>query len=417
MLRFRTSLALGAATLAASILAPLPAGALVSASERPIASPVFAAKAAAFGSSLSGNDTMNSGPSAPAYVCTAKGRRVSENFLAATSYDAPITVRGLNSRTATSKSESGLPVVRSVSRAAGIDLGDGALSIGAIEAIARVEALPGGGFEQTATTSIGSLEVDGLPLDLPLPVQELEGYQVIPVPGVGTVELNIQRKFKPSEAGAGARAIAVKITMTDGSVLRVGRANASLVPDFPTVVNGRAYALNASLLDGLVQVGDVAAQPLPCQGTDGEFRTNRTTGINIPGVLNTGEAYGNAVTKTNNGNLTARTASGIAMVNLGDGQVILEGVRAVADVTKFQNGTYRFRNDDTKISRLVVGGEEVPVPEDGESMEIPGLGSLQFNVVTERRGGYQVIAALLTLLDESGATIEVPIGVASAYIR
>ena len=50
------------------------------------------------------------------------------------------------------------------------------------------------------------------------------------------------------------------------------------------VMGGSGWAADADLVGGTTHIGDIVPQQLPCQGTDGQTRTNALASATVPGV-------------------------------------------------------------------------------------------------------------------------------------
>ena len=94
----------------------------------------------------------------------------------------------------------------------------------------------------------------------------------------------------------------------------------------------------------------------------------------------------------------------IAKVDLGGGQLVITGIQARANVERTREGV-RFDSKGTKFLTATVNGTEHSFNElDG--LSIPGLVEIETGVVTEMDSGLDVVAVRLTLLDGSGAVID-----------
>ena len=94
----------------------------------------------------------------------------------------------------------------------------------------------------------------------------------------------------------------------------------------------------------------------------------------------------------------------IARIDLGGGQLVITGIQARANVERTPEGV-TFDSKGTKFLAATVNGTEYSFPElDGIS--IPGLVEIETGVVEELPSGLDVVAVRLTLLDGSGAVID-----------
>ena len=68
----------------------------------------------------------------------------------------------------------------------------------------------------------------------------------------------------------------------DDSLVGIGRSWARINRDLPgALMGGYGYGADTVLLDGVVKVGRLGAQPLPCNGTEGEIYTAPTAAIDF----------------------------------------------------------------------------------------------------------------------------------------
>lgn len=182
-------------------------------------------------------------------------------------------------------------------------------------------------------------------------------------------------------------------------------------------MSGYAAGLKGKVLntgdDTIVTLGRTPVKDLPCEGTGGEVKGLSTVGVNIPGAINVGAANAH-VFGVQAGRRRARawTEASIANVSLGAGQLVIEGIEARATVIRRPGKLIR-RATGTFLS-LTANGEPMEFPDTGV-IEIPGVLKIEQNVTREVRGGLEVIALQITLLDGTGAVID--LGIARTQIK
>ena len=94
----------------------------------------------------------------------------------------------------------------------------------------------------------------------------------------------------------------------------------------------------------------------------------------------------------------------VASIDLGGGQLVITGIQGRANVVRTRDGV-KADTRGTKFLTATVNGEEYSFPElDG--LSIPGLVKIETGVVTKHKSGIEVVAVRLTLLDGSGAVID-----------
>jgi len=104
----------------------------------------------------------------------------------------------------------------------------------------------------------------------------------------------------------------------------------------------------------------------------------------------------------------------VAGVNLGGGQLVIDAIVGKAKVIRKSKGGLVTSTAGTTVGSITVNGEPQELPID-QPIEIPGLAKIEPKVVTKVAGGIKVVALRITLLDGTGAVID--LGVAKASIR
>ncbi len=110
------------------------------------------------------------------------------------------------------------------------------------------------------------------------------------------------------------------------------------------------------------------------------------------------------------GEQSARKASGferaaIKEATFGGGAVVVRGIVASANVWR-EGSKVRRNTDGTAIGSITANGEEQDIPDPGETLEIPGVATFQTVITDRTRNGISVTALRVTLLDGTGAVID-----------
>ena len=135
-------------------------------------------------------------------------------------------------------------------------------------------------------------------------------------------------------------------------------------------------------------------------------------GVNIPPLLQVSGLFAGVQGAQNNKKGTATAAAHVATVNIGNGQLVINGIRGVATVTR--NGSKVTRSTaGTKVLEVLVNGTPTSIPL--EQLDLPGLVELEENIVKETSNGLTVVALRIHLLDGSLAVID--LGTASVGIK
>lgn len=247
------------------------------------------------------------------------------------------------------------------------------------------------------------------------------------IPGLGVLSLggkhNVVRARSATANASALRAVLYGADTVAGGgddiFVLLGKSRASVRKDqVAGIFGGRAVPAEASLLGDVVRVGRVNDTPLPCEGTAGKVREASTAGGNLLdlGAVDLGalraRTYGLA---RKNRSAKAWTEGSVASLDLG-GVIELTGVRGRATVTTNRAGRITGRSTrGTQIASLKINGDERGIPKPGQSIEVPEVAKLTFFVTDKSKRGVEVTAVRATLLDGSGAVID--LGEARTFIK
>lgn len=419
--------ALAALTLAASGLAvaisPADAARSVDSSATATAAPT-AAKVGAktnFGMVASGYGTRVKGGQIPAasgttaYTstgCTTRTGKSNSNTEAGVDLQGLGTVGAVDTQLYTEKVDGQIAAVSKHAVAnIGLNLGAGtSLSIRAIESTSRAYH-DKTGFHATTESNIGKLvlTVAGVPMTLPIPTPN----QPIEIPGLLRISIS-KSVIKEGANGASARAKAVQIDVlaTDSSI-KVASSYASIEDG---VLRGRlggsANTTRISVLGDLISSGPTLQTLMPCSGTDGKVRTKSAAALDLAGQIVLG-----AATSSQMGKQTKTRAFGFEQAQVASltlGPVTIKAITGRVNASRGPGGL-QVNSNGTSLGSIVYNGEEQAIPDPGQSLEIPGLVKITPNLVEKIKNGLHVVALQLTLLDGSGAVIN--IGEAQMRIR
>jgi hypothetical protein len=278
----------------------------------------------------------------------------------------------------------------------------GSLSINAVtsRATASHDAT---GFHASTTTHLGGLSFTppiGPAQSFPLPTPN----KPITIPGLATIYAG-QSTTRHSGAGATADAYALRVdVIPTGTSLRVAHSRAELASGMTAgVFKGHANATRVvTALGDIVKSGPNPLESMPCQGTNGKLREKALADVNLGGALVVKGASARV-----KGNQRAHQAWGmaraeVARVNVGD-QLVIDGIVGKVTVTR-KNGHLTRSTKGSQLATVTLAGQTQTFPKTGV-LEIPGIAKLERNVVKKQAGGESVIALRITLLDGSGAVI------------
>ncbi len=381
----------------------------------------FGLHAMGYGTAVKGGDIpLASGATGFAHItCTTLAGLNRSNGVANVELPGLGTVDALDTKVATIKKGR---TVTSVSRhaLAGITLLEtalGSLSLGAVTSSVRVWH-NASGFHSEVDTKVAGIVLTppgGEPevIAIPTPGTPIE------IPGLLRITLGETKVVKKEHSiFARAQGLLVEILPTKTKV-KVSLSRARMTDEVVnSIMSGYAAGLKGKVLntgdDTIVTLGRTPVKDLPCEGTGGEVKGLSTVGVDIPGAINVGAANAH-VFGVQNGRRRARawTEASIAHVELGAGQLIIEGIKARANVIRRPGKLIRNTNGSSFLT-ITADGEPQTIPDTGV-LEIPGILKIEQNVTTLVRGGIEVIALQITLLDGTGAVID--LGVARAQVK
>lgn len=398
----------------------------------------FGLQATAYGTSVHGGDLpATSGKSAMSWIsCTRKaGLKASNHVAEANLGDGAIRVGAVTSANRTWKNSNGVHV-GSTNEIASVTIGDpdaleGALEIKSLKTNAHAWHNGKGYHAKTKTTGFlvataGTLPIETDIKDLPLVQLPGEKFRVplpdsgqyLTIPGVVTLTSDWTHNRATNTFGhASVNGLRVDLEASDSMVI-VGRAWGRISGDVRAgVMGGRAFGSQASLLDGTATSGQSAVKPLPCPGTGGVWKSRSTASVTIPATASLGvtrsEVYGKQNT---NRSAAAKTRSTVASATLGDGDVVLEAIKAQANVHKSRTGKLTKNGKGTSPGTITINGNTTALPING-TYDLGALGTIDTNEVTRSKRGIRVTAVKVTLLNGTAADSVLLLGNAWTTIK
>lgn len=398
-----TILALAAAGSFA--FAPAQASTVSSTSAKPQATH-FALQASGFGTRVRGGQIpAGSGSSAFQYIgCTNKAGLDRENHEAEENIPGLGTASEVKTRVwTTTKGDD----VSSWSRnsIAKIVIGDNPLGSLEIDGITSVSHAfhDNKGFHAETVADIASIvftPAGGQPQAqaIPTPGQPLE------IPGVATITIGRSlKKTTGSSALAASTVIDIDATLS-GSRIRVAQTRAVVQGGIKSgIFSGFGSATQGEAADGTVTTGHTPYLVMPCQGTQGKLRSRSLASVTPDDNL---ALHGLRVTEKSQ--QTGHSANGyvksqVAGLSLGGDQLVIEAIVGQANVKRVGHKLTR-NTKGTSIGTITANGQEQTFP-DTDTLTIPGVAMLERNVVKKFKRGIYVIGLRITLLDGSGAIL------------
>lgn len=325
------------------------------------------------------------------------------------------TLSGVRTRVWTTQRH-GVTTSHSTHRIAALTLASGGLGSLSIEAItSRARAFHDArGFHTATATGIGAIRFTppaGPPQSFPAPTPD----RPVEIPGLATISLGKHHEVHDARnASADAFALRVDVIPT-GTSVKVAYSHAELHAGL-TFGMFRGHSNASRVVHALTTVVHSGPNPLtvmPCQGTYGVPARKAIAGLDLGGQL--------VVRGLTSGESAAQTAhrahgyerAAVARVDLGGGRLVVDGVVGKVTVTRTSHGLVR-STKGTRLGSITADGKAVSFPRTGV-LEIPGLVKLERHVVTRSASGIKVVALRVTLLDGTGAVVN--LGEAELQIR
>jgi hypothetical protein len=186
--------------------------------------------------------------------------------------------------------------------------------------------------------------------------------------------------------------------------VKVAHSHASIGDGLTSgIFRGHANATRVvTALTGLAHSGPQPLMLMSCLGTGG-----RRIGKSIAAADLGGQLVVKGLSSTQRASQEPRghgfERASIARINLGRGQLVVNGIVGRATVRQTAHGIVRSATG-TRLGSITAGGQTVTFPPTGV-LEIPGVARLEQRVVSRTANGIKVVALRITLLDGSGAVI------------
>ena len=250
-------------------------------------------------------------------------------------------------------------------------------------------------------------------------VIEASGKDGITIPGLGTIYMAGKENKRTSSTLGMASAYGIRVKLDNGSRVDIGRAWARIQKAHPAgVFAGNAYGLEAVVGQGVVGLGRTPYQPLPCTGTEGEWRSNVLAEAPRNPQLNAGLLKAETYGKPNgDGSAVARARASVADLKLGGGALEIKGVVGQVNIFQDPEGNIVRRTlEGTSVRSIVANGQSQEIPDPGQTIEIPGVAKITASVQKELGArGLMVHALRVEMLDGSGLVLN--LGTAQARIN
>jgi hypothetical protein len=291
----------------------------------------------------------------------------------------------------------------SISKVVLASTGIGSLAIDGITSTATASH-DSAGFHSVTSTRIGSLTFTpptGPAQSFPAPTPD----QPITIPGLATIYVG-QHVTRQSGTGALANAFALRVdVVATGTSVQVARSHAELDSGMTGgVFGGHSAATHVvSVGGGIAKGGPDPLSLMPCQGTYGKVREKRLSSLDLGGQLLAHGASTREKAVQGDHRAHGYEKAHVGLLDLGAGQLVVRDIVGKANVTRTAHGVVKSAKG-TELGTVTANGQAQTFPDTGV-LEIPGVAKLERAVVTRTHNGISVIGLRITLLDGSGAVI------------
>jgi hypothetical protein len=290
----------------------------------------------------------------------------------------------------------------------------GTLTLDAVSTTARAYH-DRSGFKTSTHTDLAKLSFKG-PIGpaqtFPLPAPN----RPVLIPGIAKITVAHSNTPK-TKGGARAYANGLKVQLfATKTTVRVAHAVAQILTGNRTgLFGGTSAALTGNAAAGVVSLGSNTKLKMPCQGTDGATLTRSAAGVDLGGQLVVGAAKSDQMSDQNGRKAWGFERSKVASIAISD-QLRIDGIVGQVNVARRGDRLHTLTRSTkgTTIGRIYVNGKAQEMPDLGV-LEIPGVAKLQTAVTERLKNGLAVTALRITLLDGTGAVID--LGNARLQIR
>lgn len=382
----------------------------------------------AFGTRVKVGQTVTSSETAPtALACAAQPPAETSNTVATVNLSSAGRTGLVTTKAEALRLSGSATAARATSTVHTVNLLDGLITASEVKAVSTTR-LGSGGFRVSAQGSAFTrLTVNGTAV-----ATNVRPNTRVDLPGFGYVILNEQVERSGSGfAELTVNMIHVVITRTNvlgipvNSNIVVAHAHSRMQQPGPTCVcegplSGFAYG--SEVAGSSLQSGKTAHIRLPCNGTDGEIRRKTVLTVEVPDVMTLGQVVTTAQGTVDPPSAEGQTSSRVERVDLLDGLVTAEAVRAVARVSTTGGPVTTSTSGTGFVNLHVAGHPEISAnPPPNTKVELSGLGTLWLRRVSQTSRGVEV--RMIELIVEQSNAHGLPIGtrvrisVAKAAVR
>lgn len=371
----------------------------------------FVFKGNGYGTSVEGGELPvdSSRLALSSMACTTIAGKQNRNFVEESEIPGLGTVRGVSSKVVSRKKGS-TTFQRSQHKVAEVVLAEsplGKLAIDGIVSTTKSSFDTKEGWKASADTKIAGITFTppvGDPQTIPIP----SPGQTVPIPGLANITLGRMIE-KPEPAKKRSRAYAVGVVVEvipTGTTVKLARSMSKLERGFKTgIFGGSAIPVKAKVLGELVQVGRVVREVMPCLGTDGELLEADAADVNLGDQVVVQAASARQKGKQTNRRAVGTEVARIAKLDLGGGALVLDAIESKVKVTRLKSGKLK-RSASAEVGAITAGGGDAQSLEDLDGLEIPGLLKIETGLRKKIKDGIRIVGLRITLLDGTGAVID-----------
>lgn len=226
----------------------------------------------------------------------------------------------------------------------------------------------------------------------------------IEIPGLGAIGLGTT-SGSVTKHSATSESYALKILINatgNDTVLQLGRARTRIAnPVKAGVFRGTATGLD--LLSGTsLHLGNLGQRSIPCEGTSGKVKKQKTAHISVLGGLVdlTGITYKYMGLQKPNGYAEGMIGTTLGSVSIPSLGLVIDGIRSKVDLLK-PKGTKRVtKKVTTSVAKITLDGKELQLPAVGEVLDLGDGNFLEYRKISHNNYfGTEVKVLVLSLGD------------------
>lgn len=261
------------------------------------------------------------------------------------------------------------------------------------------------GFHSSWASDIGAIvytPATGVAMEQKIP----KPGETLVIPGLANIKLgHHSSRSTRKKARASAMALWIEVIPSE-TTARIAHTRSIIAGGVKSgLFRGNSNATRVQALDGNLSSGPNPFLPMPCQGTDGKVQTNPLAELDLGGQVVVGGANTEQWSDQTNRKAWGYEKSSVAELDLAGGQLVIQGVVGKANVTRRGNKVQR-NVRGTTVGSITADGTPHAIPDPGETLEIPGVAKIETRVVNKSKNGIKVTAVRVTLLDGTGAVID-----------